>query len=237
MSAEAFDLDKLAKLLGTDRRYADHVRIIEEFGSASSILQDLKTALGSLDTLSQISGDAGARGALGQPLMMHAVITYSRALISRTNNRRTMDVVKKAYTPEQRKKHDGIADLRSTALAHYHVPLGIYAAEWVDDRAVAVIDGEHCRPTDVYTRYNFTKLAAEDLYELLSVAIAYVSFERERRAEEVRKMLLANKADAVFRQKLNAAPFDPENYFKSHVEVEAFWAQIDTRAEHFIPRS
>lgn len=239
MVTQAYDLNKLAKILSEDRRYTNQVRIIEDFSSACSILQDLFSARGSLETLAAIQLDTDARIAFGQALMMHAVITYSRALISRTNNRRQIDVEGKGFSREQRIKHRAIASLRSTALAHYHKPLGPYAAEWIDDKAVVIIrDGEVDMPKDVYSRSNFTKVALEALGELIDAAIDYVNPERDRRAVETQKVLLAMKSDEFTQASLAKCVFDPAAYFRDERAAEHFWRQGAVFGlETFIPKS
>ncbi|MBP1857140.1 hypothetical protein [Rhizobium herbae] len=237
MSTEAFDLNELARKLSKDQRYSRQARIIEEFSSACSILQDLKVAFQSLMSLVEIQGDDFSRQEFSQSLMMHAVISYCRGLVSRTNNRRTIDVVGKAYSKEQKVMHMAIADLRSTALAHYNKPLGLYAAEWLDDRAVVIRrEGAFEVPKDVVVRKNYTKIAVEALADLLETALQYIGNERDRRSEEAWKVLKDMEGDVHFSKLLSECRFHPDEYFSSNLASEAFWLPGDFESETHMPR-
>ena len=237
MSAEAFDLSELARALSTDRRYGAEVRIIEEFASACSIYQDLTAASDSLRAINEIQFDDRARRTFSQALMMHAVISYSRALVSRTNNRRIIDVAGKAFSKEQRLKHAGISDLRSTALAYYHKPIGRYAAEWIDDRAVVISrEGVFDPLKDVYTRSNYTKIAVEDLFELIETALVYVQTLKSRKADEVKSVLDKSSSDPFFQKKLSECQFAPNRFFPSSEATRAFWQNEQQTGEQILPR-
>ena len=232
MTARAFNLDKLTELLRTDRRYKNDVRVLEEYSSACSIYRDLESAWASIMLIHQHESDDYFRANMAQALMMHAVITYSRALISRTDRRRRIDVVGKAFSPAQRKLHDAIADLRSTAMAHYHKPLGPFAAEWITDTTAFVIDNEVVKlPQDFYRRHNYKKEAAEALFGLTEAALSYVSSEKKRRQEAVHKFLLSAVGDKFIKSKFEECEFDPRKVLVDDEAVTAFWSGGHSRSE------
>jgi hypothetical protein len=237
MTAQAYDLNKFAALLKADRRYTDQVRILEEYSSACSIYQDLEAAAHSLMVLFEYQSDDNFRMNMAQAVFMHAVITYARALISRTDNRRTINVIDKAFTGEQKAMHKAIADLRSTAMAHYHKPIGPFADEWIADKITLIREeGKEIILNDIFKRSNFKKSAAEALTILTEVAMTYVEKERDKRKQAAFQMIMNSSEDVLFQKKLAECSFDPGDFFPGTGWEEGFWAGDAGKYEFFDPK-
>ncbi|MHC2360536.1 hypothetical protein [Rhizobium leguminosarum] len=239
---KAFDLTALAdeferRKNAGDSRFEKYRVLIEEFEAAASILRDLRAAEESLRTIEAIQSSPEMRVRFGQALFTHAVLCYCRATISETNARRRINVDKKAFTPEQFKKHLDIKDLRSTAMAHYHKGLGRHGDIWVDDRvAIRPVDGR-ISSIDIYKRTNFRADAAHDLFELLTAAVSYVSSERIRRKTSLDEAIaVAITKDEAFLDRLKAHSFDPDLYFQGLGKPsDEFWHDVSVAGETLMP--
>ncbi|MGO6966583.1 hypothetical protein [Rhizobium leguminosarum] len=239
---KAFDLTALAdeferRRNAGDSRFEKYRVLIEEFEAAGSILRDLRAAELSLRTIEAIQSSQEMRMDFGQALFTHAVLCYCRATISRADARRRIDVDKKAFTPEQFKKHLDIKNLRSTAMAHYHKGLGRHGDIWVDDRvAIRPVDGR-ISSIDIYKRTNFRADAAHDLFELLTAAISYVSSERIRRKTSLDEAIaVAITKDEAFLDRLKAHSFDPDLYFQGLGKPsDEFWQDVSVARETLMP--
>lgn len=237
MSDYSFDLTSLGdelerRMRSGDRRFEKYRVAIEEFESAASILRDLLACDASVRTLITIQEDAVARQTLGQALMTHAVLSYCRALVSETNNRRRINVDQKAYSAVMFKKHLAIKDLRSTAMAHYHKGKGPHGDIWINDRVTTRKVGGEFSAIEVFERTNFRAAAVHDLNDLLHLAIPYVTNEKSRRKERLDGIIRdALKSDPAFWDRLRDHVFDPHKFFRDHPPaIEAYWSD-DIAAE------
>ncbi|MGX5664725.1 hypothetical protein ACWKW9_02020 [Rhizobium daejeonense] len=235
----AFDLTALADELDRrqkngDRRYEKYRIAIEEFEAAASILRDLRSCERSMQLLAEVQSDEGMRQAFGQPLFTHAVLSYCRALVSETNARRRINVDDKAYDQSLREKHLAIKNLRSTALAHYHIGKGKFGNIWTDDRvAVRPVNGS-MSSIDIFLGTNYLGAAANDLLLLLATAIPYVWKERLRRQHAL-DVLIANamQSDTQFVSRMESHKFDPTTYFPTEDSQTRFWTNESGGGEHY----
>ncbi|MBY5850585.1 hypothetical protein [Rhizobium ruizarguesonis] len=239
---KAFDLTALAdeferRKNAGDNRFEKYRVLIEEFEAAASILRDLRAAEASLRTLEAIQLTPEMRVDFAQALFTHAVLCYCRATVSETNARRRINVDTKAFTPEQFKKHLDIKNLRSTAMAHYHKGLGKHGDIWVHDKvAMRPVDGR-LSSIDIFKRTNYRADAAHDLFELLTVAISYVSSERMRRKTSLDEAIaVAITKDEAFVERLKAHSFDPDVFFQGLGKPpDEFWQDIYVTGETLTP--
>ncbi|TQX82851.1 MULTISPECIES: hypothetical protein [unclassified Rhizobium] len=220
----AFNLSALAESLEDDKRFVHHRRLVEQYGSACSIIRDLQNAREATVALSMIQHDSTFRQVFGPALTMNAVILYCRATASRTNARRRI-AFEKAMTKEQAQNHAGVCDLRSTAMAHYHKVEGKYGSDWSNDSIIIKeVDRDLRPPTEVFIRRNWTAALMTDLQDPIFLALKTATEEASLRRNELFELVAASREqDDLFARRMENFPFDHEDFFKGITLDGDFW--------------
>lgn len=223
----AFDLTDVADKLARTPRFKPVVGAIRKFRSAWSIWVDLKSAERALEIISEIEDSDGMREDLSGPLMTHAVLMYCRGVVSEQRGRNTVEV-KQAFSDEQKLKHEAIASLRNTVIAHFDHPRGPYAERWSTERVVTrVLEDNSSGTFFVYNRANYLMDASNDLYELLGVVMPIVWSAIESRRSVMDEKIAQHVGDAEFLQVLKECRFIPEAFYDRPDAVDEFWRPRD----------
>lgn len=229
----AFDLSALQQALKKHSEYKDLRKLIGRFAAARSCRTDLLAVRSSLDTLSEMTASSATqRMALGQPLMLHAVVLYYRATHTDNDGRFSVGLTK-YYSTEHSRKHNDIIKLRNQSMAHYGFGEGDYGKDWIRERVVMRGTEKSLSVTDVWSRHNFISRLIFDLDELSSIALVRAEEAGDSLQSELSKMLFQRlDFDKKLAELLIQFPFDPVEFYGSEDNAEMFWSAAHQELVH-----
>jgi hypothetical protein len=163
-----FDLTSAALALAGNSKGKRFIKAVRKFQSAISVSTDLAEVRKSVEELQTMRDDLADKSHIARALLTHAVVVYCRASHTKAVERYDVGVVG-AYSPEQKKYHQIIIDLRNKVLAHFGPGEG-----WHDER-VLYLEQEHGDAiTAVHHRVNSDSYVFDILENLLETAIPYI---------------------------------------------------------------
>jgi hypothetical protein len=212
-----FDLSRVRTILVELPAYGDLVKFIDQYSHNLSVIEDLRAAIATLNTLLTM-GPGGPEAPMQegedlirQSLFVSTVMLYSRATHSQDSGRPFKGGVLKAYSPELRAAHDRLLHLRDKVVAHH----GAAADQnWTDDRLIMCLAEGVVSYRSVFDRKLMTREALEDLRALLPVCVAHVRARASKIEGELNDLVqdLMHTDPAVW-DAVAASPFDPVAYF------------------------
>lgn len=221
-----FDLSAAASSLSENPEARDFIKAVRKFQSTISVSTDLADVRQSVDELREMREDAGGKSHVARALLTHAVIVYCRATHSKAIERYNVGVIG-AYSPEQRKAHQMIVELRDKVLAHFGPGSG-----WHDEHVLYMEQPKGDSITAVHHRVNSDSMIFDIIHELLEVAIPYVKAREVERAKEVDDAL--TNSPELFRV-IDLIPFDIESFYKDVPGgIENFWEPSGFSVNHTI---
>jgi hypothetical protein len=208
--------------------YGDVVKLIDQSTHNLSVIEDLRVAVATLNTLLTM-GPGGPEAPMEegedlvrQSLFVSTVMLYSRATHSQDNGRPFKGGVLKAYSAELRGAHERILHLRDKVVAHH----GAAADQnWTDDRLILCITEGVFGYRSVFERKLLTREALGDLRALLPVCIAHIrarASQIEAKLNDLVQDLM--HTDAAVWDAVAANPFEPVAYFGAGALAQAFEA-------------
>ncbi|MGR9317267.1 hypothetical protein ACU8LZ_12545 [Rhizobium leguminosarum] len=218
----AYDLTQVKNTLKGHDDLVEYCDAIDRLGFALSTLTELQDAALALDAIAEIHKDPEALQVVSAGLMTHAIMAYCRATHSDGRGRKKIGATKK-YTPDQKKKHKNIADLRNEVIAHFGIPTQGHGLKWLDERVVVkVVDDAEIYS---FSRIRANALAATiaDLRELLAASTATAEEVMEERANSLNELNLKHISDQRVIDALNASPFDPYAFYGLGQLADDFW--------------
>ncbi|MDV4178753.1 hypothetical protein R1521_09575 [Rhizobium brockwellii] len=218
----AIDLTLVRRALEQHDDLGEFTKAIRRFEAAASILCELKyDVIGSLDTLAEIHTDQVAAEKFSGALMTHAVVSYCRATHSDADGRWHIGATTK-YTPDQKKKHEKIVDLRDEVIAHFGVPEEEHGLKWLDERATVRVVGDAENFKFSRTRAYYLAAAIADLRELATISAARAEVIRDERAKSFNELYLKHAADPRVVEAM-ALRFDPNDFFGPGPVADGYW--------------
>jgi hypothetical protein len=135
------DLGLLASILPTTPHYAKFKNLVSRCLGAQSCKADLELARDRIDLAGRFGGTVEAtaaiqidddKGAILSALFLHAVILYTRATQTKSDNRRGCGIPN--FNKNQKQKHGAIMKLRNDPLTHFGYGDDTIIGEWAQDR-------------------------------------------------------------------------------------------------------
>ncbi|MGX5847178.1 hypothetical protein ACWGTO_08885 [Mesorhizobium sp. PL10] len=232
---QAYDLDAVVEKLKAKPRFKRLVDSIGRYRSACSIYEDLRSANGALRTLSAIESDADSRASFGAALTSFAIIMYCRAAVSDQQGRHKVDATRE-FSPDQKARHQAIANLRNSVVAHFGKPQGIHAENWNKERATLRFVDDQGGVRFVFDRANYLKDAVTDLYDIVATATVTTEKIIEERADKMGEEFVKLEGDADLSKALSDSPFLPEEFFKAPESLEEYWSGHASPREVYTPK-
>ena len=223
-----FDLGQVRSALMGREAYADVIKFIHQYTDRQSVVEDLRVAVATLNTLLKLGPGSPeavlAEGAdlIRQSLFVNTVMLYCRATHSQDSGRPFKGGVKKGYSAELRAAHDRVIHLRDKVLAHHAAAAD---QDWTDDRLVLSLSDGVVGYRSVFERKLLTREVLRDLRALLPIALAHV----QKLARQI-EMSLNDRVqdllgtDPAFWDVVADSRFDPVAYFGTGELAQAFEA-------------
>lgn len=218
----AYDLSAASNQFETLGIHPELIKAVRKFHAIESVKLDLNTARNSVAMMLAMEGTTeSASMMICNALLMHAVVTYSRATHTKAIERYNVGIAA-AYDSKLKADHEMVIRLRDKCLAHF----GPGDNRWHDERIIMIDNDEHSGVIAVHRRMNTDFEVVEALRRLMETAIPFAKTLEIARGKELGDMMraLPPKTQAEVQEFV----FDRAKFFEHTPEAEEkFWQDAE----------